>query len=168
MRRAKDHRSREIELEMTPMIDVTFLLLVFFLCTIRFKTLEGKLSAFLPKDAGVNDRRAEIDTRVDVAIRVVDAGERRDARDASLPWGGSGRFQLVGRRLEYTVGPHRSGELDSLAERLRALRAAGADGDGDATLEPGPGTVYADVVGVLDALAGAGFTSIAFTGAVDD
>ena len=42
------------DLPMTPMIDVTFLLLIFFMCTLKFKTLEGKLAAYLPKDVGVN------------------------------------------------------------------------------------------------------------------
>lgn len=42
------------ELQMTPMIDVTFLLLIFFLCSIKFKILDGKLSTYLPKDVGVN------------------------------------------------------------------------------------------------------------------
>ena len=49
----------ECELQMTPMIDVVFLLLIFFLCTIKFKTLEGKLAAYLPKDVGVNTFEAE-------------------------------------------------------------------------------------------------------------
>ena len=34
------------ELQMTPMIDVTFLLLIFFMCTLKFKVLEGKLGAY--------------------------------------------------------------------------------------------------------------------------
>ena len=33
--------------DMTPMIDVVFLLIVFFLC-IEFKVLESRLDAFLP------------------------------------------------------------------------------------------------------------------------
>ena len=32
-----------VETDMTPMIDVTFQLIIFFICTIKFKTLEGKL-----------------------------------------------------------------------------------------------------------------------------
>ncbi|MDF1837417.1 MAG: biopolymer transporter ExbD, partial [Planctomycetota bacterium] len=40
-------------MDMTPMIDVTFLLLIFFMCTLKFKVLEGKLTAYLPKDVGV-------------------------------------------------------------------------------------------------------------------
>ena len=41
----------DAEMDMTPMIDVVFLLIIFFLC-IEFKTLEAKLPAYLPKDRG--------------------------------------------------------------------------------------------------------------------
>ncbi len=41
----------EAKNDMTPMIDVVFLLIIFFLC-IDFKTLEAKLPAYLPKDKG--------------------------------------------------------------------------------------------------------------------
>jgi len=40
------------ELSMTPMIDISFLILIFFMC-MPFKTLEGKLAAFLPTDKGI-------------------------------------------------------------------------------------------------------------------
>ena len=51
--KAKD-RIEELEIDLTPMIDVTFQLLIFFICTLKFKTLEGKLETELPKDVGVN------------------------------------------------------------------------------------------------------------------
>ena len=51
---AKQATSEEIEMQMTPMIDVTFLLLIFFMCSIKFKLLDGKLAAYLPKEVGVN------------------------------------------------------------------------------------------------------------------
>ena len=54
-----DIAEEEYKMEMTPMIDVTFLLLIFFLLTIKFKVLEGKLAAYLPKDVGVNSSPAE-------------------------------------------------------------------------------------------------------------
>ena len=59
MSKLMDIASEEIKMEMTPMIDVTFLLLIFFLCTIKFKLLEGKLAAYLPKDVGVNSSQAD-------------------------------------------------------------------------------------------------------------
>ena len=59
MSKKKDLGRDECEMEMTPMIDVVFLLLIFFMCTLRFKTLEGKLAAYLPRDAGVNPWQVE-------------------------------------------------------------------------------------------------------------
>ena len=39
----------ELGLQLTPMIDVIFQLLIFFMVNIKFRTLEGLLKAFLPK-----------------------------------------------------------------------------------------------------------------------
>lgn len=41
------------KLNMTPMIDVVFQLIVFFLVSMKFKTLDMKIEAFLPKDRGL-------------------------------------------------------------------------------------------------------------------
>ncbi|MAG31569.1 MAG: hypothetical protein CL908_11845 [Deltaproteobacteria bacterium] len=48
-----DRIKEEVKLELTPMIDVTFLILIFFMCTLKFKTLEGKLVSYLPTDRGL-------------------------------------------------------------------------------------------------------------------
>ncbi|MBI3099882.1 MAG: biopolymer transporter ExbD [Planctomycetes bacterium] len=42
-----------LETNMTPMIDIIFQLLIFFMCSIHFKALEGKLMSYLPKDKGM-------------------------------------------------------------------------------------------------------------------
>ncbi len=42
----------EASIDMTPMIDVVFNLLIFFICTIRVVTLDGQLAAELPRNAG--------------------------------------------------------------------------------------------------------------------
>ena len=42
----------EVKMDMTPMIDVVFQLLIFFLCATKFKAEEGNLKAYLPKDRG--------------------------------------------------------------------------------------------------------------------
>lgn len=39
----------ELGLQLTPMIDVIFQLLIFFMVNIKFRTLEGLLKAFLPR-----------------------------------------------------------------------------------------------------------------------
>jgi len=66
------------ELEMTPMIDVTFLLLIFFMCTLKFKTLEGKLAAYLPKDVGVNSSESDPIEKVEILLQVVNEGNKLD------------------------------------------------------------------------------------------
>ena len=42
------------DLPMTPMIDVIFQLVIFFMCAAHFKQIEGKLQSYLPKDKGLN------------------------------------------------------------------------------------------------------------------
>ena len=71
----------DVPMELTPMIDVVFLLLIFFIVTIKFKVLEGKLETELPKDVGVNTTQAEPKEKVEIKIQVVKEGERRDPND---------------------------------------------------------------------------------------
>ena len=82
-----DIANDECKMEMTPMIDVTFLLLIFFMCTIKFKVLEGKLAAYLPKDVGVNATQAEPLEKVEILMRVQVEGTKL-APDGNKPWSG--------------------------------------------------------------------------------
>ena len=78
---------KKCELQMTPMIDVTFLLLIFFMCTLKFKVLEGKLGAYLPKDVGVNTSQAEPVEKVDIRLDVLRPGNKmRETRDGLVPY----------------------------------------------------------------------------------
>ena len=153
----------ETKLDLTPMIDVTFLLLLFFLCTIRFKTLEGKLSAYLPKEVGVNPTLFVPIEKIDFEVRVLAAGEKRRADDLAEAWTGKGRFEYVGRRIEYRVGPRRYTGLDAVERRLRKLHVA--DPERTVVLRPQSGTTYGDVVPALDVLNGVGFREVTFQGA---
>ena len=152
----------DCELEMTPMIDVTFLLLIFFLCTIKFKTLEGKLAAYLPKDVGVNTTEAEPIEKVEILVKVDQEGRRMHPKYANEPWSGEGRFQWVGRKMTYKIGPRTFKDLGELEDRLKDLFEA--DDERPATIDSRAGTTYGDVVPVLDAAILAGFTNITFVG----
>ncbi len=44
--------SKDTELQLTPMIDVVFQLLIFFLIGTKFRVPEGELEAYLPRDEG--------------------------------------------------------------------------------------------------------------------
>jgi len=161
------------EMEMTPMIDVTFLLLIFFMCTLKFKTLEGKLSAFLPKDVGVNQMDAEPIEKVEILMRVVKDGTKLKRTDnGTRPYTSSdtGRYDWGSdRQMEYNVGPFRTNDLDALRTKLaKVFKDRSGDDKVPATIDARPKTVYEDVVKVLDQAIDAGFTDITFVGAYPD
>ena len=60
-KKTQDVIKEEVKLELTPMIDVTFLILIFFMCTLKFKTLEGKLVSYLPTDKGLSSAKADVE-----------------------------------------------------------------------------------------------------------
>ncbi len=163
----------EDTLEMTPMIDVTFLLLIFFMCTLKFKTLEGKLAAYLPKDVGVNSSDDPPIEKVEITLRVINAGTkiepRRSESDPIIPWDGEPgtRYEYdTDRVVEYAVGPRRTRNLDEISRVLVDLHEA--DDERPATIDARKGIVYEDVVKVLDAAIIAKFDEVTFVGAYED
>lgn len=155
----------KFELQMTPMIDVTFLLLIFFMCTIKFKVLEGKLSAYLPKDVGVNSDPAPKREKVEVQILVVNEGTKVDPRDASKPYSGKGRFVLsTDRRVRYKIGPDDFSTTEQVRQALVDLRSRLPE-DTPVMIDPRPGVVNKEVIQVLDAALAANFLEISFKGA---
>jgi len=152
--------------DMTPMIDVTFQLLIFFMLTIEFKTLEGKLAAYLPKDVGVNQTQAEPKEKVEIKIKVVEEGSKVDPFNANLPWSGTGPYKFGNDRVvTYSIGPRTTRDTEELKRRLQELYRA--DPEQAATIDPYPGTVYEDVVQILDVAIQVGYEDITFIGARD-
>ena len=60
--------SEAFEINLTPMIDVVFQLIIFFMCAMKFKTLERKIEAYLPKDRGLAQTPERIDERVNIKV----------------------------------------------------------------------------------------------------
>ena len=48
-----------VEINVVAMVDVIFCLCIFFMCSLHFKQLEGKIDTWLPKDRGVNQAPVE-------------------------------------------------------------------------------------------------------------
>jgi len=160
------------ELDMTSMIDVTFLLLIFFMCTLKFKTLEGKLAAYLPKDVGVNTSDAEPIEKVEITLRVIKEGNkiapRRNENDPIKPWSeipGSRYEYDETRVVEYSIGPQKTKDPVKLQERLVKLHKA--DKERPATIDARKGIVYEDVITVLDAAINAEFGDVTFVGSYE-
>ncbi len=134
------------ETDMTPMIDVVFQLIIFFVCTIKYKTLEGKLETQLPKDVGVNP------TPMDALI---DKAEIHMNVDESRPHGFD--VMLNGQRVQ---------SLEALSAMLRDLKRQAPEMK--ATLYPNRGITYDHVVQVVDACIHAELLDITFAGVAFD
>lgn len=75
-RKAIKIEEANMELQMAPMIDVVFQLIIFFMCSIHFKSLEGKLYSYLPRDKGMSNTIVSDPILEEVRIRLVYAENR--------------------------------------------------------------------------------------------
>ncbi len=102
----------------TSMIDIVFLLLIFFMCATKFRQLEQRLDAFLPKDEGqmavpVEQMKKPDEIRILVADNVA-------ARE-------SGNFNVKAMRTAtYYLGSKDSQPLSDVNQLEPPLRAAAA------------------------------------------
>ena len=151
--------------DMTPMIDVVFQLLIFFMLSIEFKELEGKLSAYLPKDVGVNQSEATPIEKLEIRLKVLKEGTKLMPRGDEL-WKGEGAYRYGNdREVQYAVGPRVVRDLAELRQRLKAQIQA--EPKQPVTIDAYPPAVYADVTRVLDEVIEAGYIDVTFVGARD-
>lgn len=96
----------ELELQITPLIDVVFLLLVFFLTSINFRTMEGFLQANIPPAAPSTPTIAKDDT---VTIILDDAGQALTIKVNTLEMAGrthTERYEALSERLGAIKGTY--------------------------------------------------------------
>ncbi|MBI4616852.1 MAG: biopolymer transporter ExbD [Planctomycetes bacterium] len=79
---AKRAGSTEMAIDFTPIIDCGFNLLIFFMCTLQFSTLEGQFSGELPKDQGPGPVGPRLE-RLRIEIEYDSATDRAFFRAAS-------------------------------------------------------------------------------------
>ncbi|RMH04606.1 MAG: biopolymer transporter ExbD [Planctomycetota bacterium] len=170
MSKYQQREFEEVEMEMTPMIDVTFLLLIFFIVTLKFKTLEGRLDASLPKDRGTSSSQASEVEKVDIVIKVSNPGQLVPDPATASPAYPEGRLKhYVGRKLRYEVGSSTFTNLEDLSRYLEPFaRTQQMREETPVSIDPRKGTVYGDVVKVLDVVISKGFTQIAFGGSFEE
>ena len=166
MRSSKKERPlADPSMDMTPMIDVVFLLLIFFLC-MEFKSLEGKLGANLPREGRWNTAARPKET-LDLRIVCTDWG--REVLDE--PNDPKGRFELLGHKTQVYIGARLvqdRTELELELRRAALVKVIGEAGRPTArrvTIKTGRGVTYGDVTSLIDLAIEAGFARISFGGA---
>ena len=168
----------DADIDMTPMIDVVFLLIIFFLC-IDFKTLEAKLSSYLPKDKGSQSTPEEPVEQLSIMI-VMDRWGDEITRNPNKPLidpetRRKNAYALRGHRILWEVGPKRFDVLDKLLVELEKIakdptrlipdkKNPGKRKLMAVVIEPRPGATYGDVATTVDAVTQSGFREINFGG----
>lgn len=148
----------EIKIDFTSMIDVTFLLLIFFVVTLKFKVLEGRLDASLPKDMGTAATASEPIEKINVILLVSDPGTLgKDPANKNLQ-------KFSGRKIRYEVGTQVFRNLEDL-EGFLAMQDKAVT---PVTLDPRKGIINEDVMLVLDVIIREKFEKVSFAGTFEN
>ena len=117
---------QEVESDLTPMIDVAFLMIIFFMC-LPFKTLDGKLQSFLPTGRGIElDEPAQPEEIFWIKIHIVGRDERERA------WGPADRRRIVQTptRVVYRFEDgSQTDDITDVGRHIRRIRTAASQVD---------------------------------------
>ncbi|MHC4547205.1 MAG: ExbD/TolR family protein [Planctomycetota bacterium] len=159
--RVVDEMSREeAKLQLTPMIDMAFLIIIFFMC-LPFKTLEGKLQAFLPTDKGINPIPQEPPNEIKVQVHIV------ARREVAATWGPENTPINKPTVFKYRFGDRETADLGDVA---RWIKEAYKTAEGAANtkvlgeIKAGHKVPHKFVVAVLNKFAEAGMEKVDFYG----
>lgn len=114
----EDFEKEKMEVELTPMIDVAFLIIIFFMC-LPFKTLDGKMAAFLPTEKGLAPTPEKPPEPFWIKIHIVGRKEK------NRQWGPEGSEVTVKMpsEVKYRFGDDESASLDDVSSYIRRLKA---------------------------------------------
>lgn len=124
----------DVTLEMSPLIDCVFLLLIFFLITTMMKKLEKQIPIEVPDPA-------------------VTISERMDTRRVILAIGKDGRYYSAERRLQDGRPDFRAvGDVDKFVADLGRMSTQGGAGEINVRLYADPDVEFQTVIDMLDKL----------------
>ncbi|MBN2704467.1 MAG: biopolymer transporter ExbD [Pontiellaceae bacterium] len=152
MKLLDDMMNKRAELQIAPLIDVVFLLLIYFMVTSALKDKEADLSFTLPAPAPPEAAVAE------PWEVVVEIGRPIQNTETGEPDPYSGEVMVYG--LPYGT----SGELDGMVEALGNEKAAAESSSSEfvVTIIPDNESMHGRIVQVMDACAAIGAKNVAF------
>ncbi len=167
---------QETELNMTPMIDIVFQLIIFFLLSLKFKTIDRRIESMMPKDRGPNPAPSILEEEDKIKVKLFRRGiadrERAftllkidNAAQYPLPKGWKGRLKETPDRIERydaTVAAVKR----AIEDRIAAYGGITDQIVGEIVAPPprGGSVPHGDAVAVLNAFMEAGITNVKFEG----
>ena len=159
----------EVVMDFTSMIDVTFQLIIFFMLTLKFKILEGKLESLLPLDKGLSAKPETIEFEdVEIVLKVLDEDKLKDSakrrvryfrNGSNTPFGTSTSTWDIAKR-QFVCDPPDT--LLRIKEHLQSVRLASKESK--AKINAWPEVPNDRVVNILNMMVETGFTDISYSG----
>jgi biopolymer transport protein ExbD len=157
---AKQQENEVTRLNMTPMIDVVFQLIVFFLVSMKFKTLDMKIEAYLPKDRGLAATPSK-----PADVPKLSAVLKRQKGEAVT------RVKIGNETIgEVSGSPERASATEATMGRLTAMakdartRAGSAADEVKGEVDAAPLVPTGDVIRAVDAFIAGGLKDVTFVG----
>ncbi len=170
MKNLKKELSAPMEMNMTPMIDVSFLLIIFFIC-LPMKALEGKIQAFLPTDKGINPTKTEPPLEIKVSVHIVARQEVKQLYPPAAPQGVTDSvprsMQSVPTNFRFKIGNDETADLREVYDYIKRAYAAVKDTPNakiTGEIKAGHKVPHKFVVAVLNKFAEAGMEKVDFYG----
>ena len=136
----REEEEQELEFQIAPMVDVVFMLIIFFMLSAAVKSTEFELGMTLPGTAS-QTQKGTPPTPIELAIR----------EDGAVLWN------------ELEVAKPDDKEMQELQDRLKkALQLFGDEQP--VIIQPKPMTIHSRVVDVVNACAAANVKSLSFAG----
>jgi len=166
----------ETELNMTPMIDIVFQLIVFFLLSLKFKSVDERIESMLPKTQGTNVTPVFVPDEDLIKLKVFrregDTPEKAytlvkvdNAEQFRLPVGWRGRAKESPERVRRYGGVLAA--IGAVIDRRLQAYGGGAGvvkGEIKAPPPRGGSVPHGDVVALLDLFMAHGLTDVNFEG----
>jgi biopolymer transport protein ExbD len=147
MSRSRPKRDvEEAKMDMTPIIDVVFNLLIFFMLTMNFPKEEGLLLAYLPKDQGLSQSQVQQKELEEIRVSISKASKEAKA--------------VI--RIGNTTVPDPEIDSTPLISRLKGLM--GSNSETPVIIDPSRLAEFKYVIYVLNACKTAGVREIKFAG----
>jgi biopolymer transport protein ExbD len=160
-------------LNMTPMIDIVFQLILFFLFNLRFKSLDYRIESTLPKDRGIQATPQIVQDIPNVKVSLF----RHDAED---PTKARTKIKIAGaeiflpnyqwtnnKKLDMAIEDERDKQFARVTAKIKDLFGSNKElkGEIDTPRPFGEAVPHADVVRILDCFLQAGIKDVNFVGA---
>lgn len=167
-------KTDEATLNMTPMIDITFQLILFFLLNLKFKTLDYRIESNLPKDRGIEATPQFVTPipSIKIALFRLDAEDPSKARTKIKIAGGNEiilpNVQWTGSRgTDMKYEDDRDKRFANVVAKIKELKGAAPElkGEIDTPRPSGEAVPHADVMRILDCFIQSGVTEVNFVGA---